>query len=154
MVMNDNPLTCPSVCVRHDNTEELSMLGTPSQYDRYTNPTKELLECFPNAFPERDYRIEFVFKEWSSLCPKTGQPDTGQIIVQYVPDLKCVETKSLKVYFLAYRNEGMFMETIVNNILSDLVDILSPRAINVTGIFATRGGTDITIQASYSAESA
>jgi 7-cyano-7-deazaguanine reductase len=110
-----------------------------------------ILEAFPNPRPERDYEIEFVFPEFTSVCPVTGQPDFATITVQYVPDRHCVEMKSLKLYFFAYRNKGIFYEAVVNQILDDLVGMLRPRWMTVVGQFAVRGGTAGTVTAEYDA---
>jgi 7-cyano-7-deazaguanine reductase len=110
-----------------------------------------ILEAFPNPRPQRDYQIEFVFPEFTSVCPVTGQPDFATITVRYVPDRQCVEMKSLKLYFFAYRNKGIFYEAVVNTILDDLVAALSPRRMTVIGQFAVRGGTAGTVTAEYDA---
>ena len=110
---------------------------------------RSILEAFPNPRPERDYQIEFVFPEFTSVCPVTGQPDFATITVRYVPDRQCVEMKSLKLYFFAYRNKGIFYEGVVNTILDDLVAALGPRRMTVIGQFAVRGGTAGTVTAEY-----
>jgi 7-cyano-7-deazaguanine reductase len=110
-----------------------------------------ILEAFPNPRPGRDYQVEFVFPEFTSVCPVTGQPDFATITVRYVPDRQCVEMKSLKLYFFAYRNKGIFYEAVVNTILDDLVAALSPRRMTVIGQFAVRGGTAGTVTAEYDA---
>jgi 7-cyano-7-deazaguanine reductase len=110
---------------------------------------RTILEGFPNPRPERDYQIEFVFPEFTSVCPVTGQPDFATITVRYVPDRSCVEMKSLKLYFYAFRNKGIFYESVVNTILDDLVAVLSPRRMTVIGQFAVRGGTAGTVTAQY-----
>ena len=99
-------------------------------------PLAEQLETFANPNPGRDYVIDIVCPEFTSVCPVTGQPDFATITVVYVPDKKCVEMKSLKLYFLAYRNKGIFYESVVNTILDDLVAVLRPRRMTVTGDFA------------------
>lgn len=132
-----------------DNVSKLTQLGTPTMYDRYSNPTPEMLETFDNLYPERDYLVEYIFCEFTSLCPKTGAPDFATVSVRYIPDKLCVETKSLKQYYLAYRNEGSFMESLINKILEDLVKVCSPRQMEVIGNFNARGGTDINIKAMY-----
>jgi 7-cyano-7-deazaguanine reductase len=118
---------------------------TPAQIAR----PRSILESFANPQPQRDYEIQFVFPEFTSLCPVTGQPDFATITVRYVPDRLCVEMKSLKLYFFAYRNKGIFYEAVVNTILDDLVDLLKPRRMTVIGEFAVRGGTAGTITARY-----
>jgi 7-cyano-7-deazaguanine reductase len=110
-----------------------------------------ILEAFPNPQPGRDYTVEFVFPEFTSVCPVTGQPDFATITVRYIPDRQCVEMKSLKLYFFAYRNKGIFYEAVVNTILDDLVRALRPRWMRVIGEFAVRGGTAGTVTAEYDA---
>lgn len=104
-----------------------------------TQASKQL-ETFDNAAPERDYTIHIETPEFTCLCPKTGQPDFATIKIDYVPDLKCVELKSLKLYFWTYREEGGFHEKLTNQILTDLVAAIDPRFMRVTGIFNVRGG--------------
>jgi 7-cyano-7-deazaguanine reductase len=99
-----------------------------------------ILDTFENPRPGRDYQIKFVSSEFTSVCPVTGQPDFATITIDYVPDRLCVEMKSLKLYFFAYRNKGIFYEAIVNTILDDLVAALDPREMTVIGDFAVRGG--------------
>ena len=132
-----------------DNTKNLTKLGSHKTKYQYKNPNADMLEAFINQYPHRDYMTEFVFNEFTSLCPKTGQPDFAKITVSYVADKKCIETKSLKMYYLAYRNEGMFMETIVNKILEDCVFVIHPKNMLVQGEFNARGGTAINVVASY-----
>jgi 7-cyano-7-deazaguanine reductase len=110
---------------------------------------RTILDKFSNPNPNRDYEIQFVFREFTSICPVTGQPDFATIRIVYVPDKKCVEMKSLKLYFLAYRNKGIFFESVVNTILDDLVWALSPRRMTVTGEFSARGGTAATVTACH-----
>jgi len=110
---------------------------TPEQVE---NPVT-ILDTFANPRPGRDYDVQFVFPEFTSICPVTGQPDFATITLTYTPDQKCVEMKSLKLYFLAYRNKGIFYEGVVNTILDDLVSRLSPRRMVVVGQFNARGGT-------------
>ena len=107
------------------------------------------LETFENPHPNRHYVIEHVAPEFTSLCPKTGQPDFGTIEIQYVADALCVELKSLKFYLQGYRNVGAFYEDVVNRILDDLVAALGSRRITVTGKFTSRGGMRSTVTASY-----
>src|SRR6476661_3962625 len=92
---------------------------------------REILETFENQFPSRDYVIEIVCPEFTSVCPKTGQPDFGTLTITYTPAAKCVELKSLKLYLQQFRNEGIFYETVTNRILDDLVAVLSPRRIQL-----------------------
>ena len=130
--------------------QHLSHLGSKSHLtDAEIAKPRTILEAFPNPRPQRDYEIKFVFPEFTSMCPVTGQPDFATITVQYVPDQRCVEMKSLKLYFLAYRNKGIFYEAAVNAILDDLVATLGPRRMTVTGDFAVRGGTAGTVTATY-----
>ena len=112
-----------------------------------------ILDAFDNPRPERDYEIEFVFPEFTSVCPVTGQPDFATITVRYIPDRKCVEMKSLKLYFFSFRNKGIFYESVVNTILDDLAAVLKPRYMQVTGEFAVRGGTAGTNTAEHHADS-
>jgi 7-cyano-7-deazaguanine reductase len=112
---------------------------------------RTILDTFPNPRPGRDYEIKFIFPEFTSMCPVTGQPDFATITVQYIPNKLCVEMKSLKLYYLAYRNKGIFYEAVVNTILDDLVAALKPRSMTVTGDFAARGGTTGIITATHAA---
>jgi 7-cyano-7-deazaguanine reductase len=114
------------------------------------NP-RSILDAFPNPRPGRDYEIEFVFPEFTSVCPVTGQPDFATITIRYIPEQSCVEMKSLKLYFFAYRNKGIFYEAVVNQILDDLVAVLKPREMTVHGEFTVRGGTKGCVTAEYSA---
>ncbi|HZV12406.1 MAG TPA: preQ(1) synthase [Candidatus Kapabacteria bacterium] len=109
----------------------------------------DLLEVFPNAYPQRDYTISHVNPEFTSVCPKTGLPDFGTITVNYVPDKICVELKALKMYYLQYRNYGAFYESVINMILDDLVKVCKPRSMEVIGEFSTRGGLNSTVIATY-----
>jgi 7-cyano-7-deazaguanine reductase len=110
---------------------------------------RSILEIFANPKPGRSYQIELVFPEFTSVCPVTGQPDFATITVSYVPRRWCVEMKSLKLYYFAYRNKGIFYEAAVNSILDDLAAALKPRRMTVIGQFAVRGGTAATITAHY-----
>src|SRR2546428_1225435 len=98
-------------------------------------PAEDQLGTFPNQYANRDYTIEIVCPEFTSLCPKTGQPDFGTITFSYVPDATCVELKSLKLYLQRYRNQGAFYETVVNRLLDDFVRACSPRRCRVVGAF-------------------
>jgi 7-cyano-7-deazaguanine reductase len=106
------------------------------------------LETFPNPRPDRDYEIDIRCPEFTSMCPKTGLPDFGEIRIQYVPGDTCIELKSLKYYMLDYRNQGIFYEAATNKILDDLVAACSPRRMTVTGSFTARGGITTTVIAS------
>jgi len=112
-------------------------------------PDSTKLETFENPRPGREYTIEIVAPEFSSVCPITGQPDFGTIIIQYVPNKLCIELKSFKLYIFTFRNEGAFYETIVNQILDDMVKLLNPRKIEVTGEFTPRGGISTNVNAVY-----
>jgi 7-cyano-7-deazaguanine reductase len=107
------------------------------------------LETFPNRHPGRDYEIEIRCPEFTSVCPKTGQPDFGTIVIRYVPDKICLELKSLKLYLHDYRNQGIFYEHVTNTILDDLVAALKPRRMAVEGDFNVRGGIGTVVRASY-----
>jgi 7-cyano-7-deazaguanine reductase len=107
------------------------------------------LETFPNPRPERDYHIEIRCPEFTSMCPKTGMPDFGEILIRYVPDRACLELKALKYYLLEYRNRGIFYESATNQILDDLVAACGPRRMTVTGAFSARGGITTTVVAEY-----
>ncbi len=117
--------------------------------DAQIEQPRSILDTFDNPKPQRDYEIKFVFPEFTSMCPVTGQPDFATITVSYAPDQRCVEMKSLKLYFLAYRNKGIFYESVVNTILDDLVAVLQPRRMTVVGDFAVRGGTAGTVTATH-----
>lgn len=108
-----------------------------------------ILEAFDNPRPGRDYEVKFVFPEFTSVCPVTGQPDFATITLAYVPERLCVEMKSLKLYYFAYRNKGIFYEAVVNTICDDLVSLLKPRRMTVIGEFAVRGGTAGTVTVRY-----
>jgi 7-cyano-7-deazaguanine reductase len=111
-----------------------------------------MLETFDNQYPDREYTIEIVCPEFTSVCPKTGQPDFGTLTIRYVPAAKCVELKSLKLYLQQYRNEGIFYENVTNRILDDLTAALQPRQMTLTAAFSARGGITTTVTASYRAE--
>lgn len=129
---------------------KLTQLGSRSILtDRQIASPRTILEAFDNPCPGRDYQIEFVFPEFTSVCPVTGQPDFATITIRYIPDRRCVEMKSLKLYFLSFRNKGIFYEAVVNRILDDLVHTLQPRQMTVIGQFAVRGGTAGTVTVDY-----
>jgi 7-cyano-7-deazaguanine reductase len=111
----------------------------------------KLLETFENRSPHRDYKIEIRAPEFTSLCPKTGQPDFGTITITYTPAARCVELKSLKFYLQSFRNEGIFYENVTNAILDDLVGVLSPRWMKVESAFNSRGGMTETVTVQYAA---
>jgi 7-cyano-7-deazaguanine reductase len=110
---------------------------------------RAMLETFENAYPDREYAIEIVCPEFTSVCPKTGQPDFGVLTIDYVPAAKCVELKSLKLYLQQYRNEGIFYEMATNRILDDLVAAIEPRRLTLTAAFTPRGGITTKVTVSY-----
>ncbi len=111
------------------------------------------LELFDNPNPRRDYRIIIRCPEFTSVCPRTGQPDFGQIIIEYCPDKTCIELKSLKFYMQSYRNEGIFYEALTNRILDDLSGVCRPRWMKVTATFTPRGGISAEVVAEYTKKS-
>ncbi|MBX3417144.1 MAG: preQ(1) synthase [Pirellulaceae bacterium] len=115
--------------------------------------SQNLLESFDNQFPGRDYVIEISCPEFTSVCPKTGQPDFGELVFRYVPDQKCVELKSLKMYLQSFRNQGIFYENVTNSILDDFVSVIQPRRVELTAMFTPRGGLSSTIVCEYSQQS-
>ncbi|MEA2708741.1 MAG: 7-cyano-7-deazaguanine reductase [Phycisphaerales bacterium] len=135
-------------------TQHLSRLGRNATLsDALIASPRKILESFANPKPQRDYEIKFVFPEFTSMCPVTGQPDFATITVAYVPDERCVEMKSLKLYFFSFRNKGIFYEAVTNRILDDLVAVIQPRRMTVVGEFAVRGGTAGTVTATHEAAS-
>lgn len=115
-------------------------------------PSGDILEVFPNKYPKRDYLITFDCPEFTSVCPVTGQPDFGKIVIEYIPDQYCIESKSLKLYLGSYRNEGSFAEQIVNRVLEDAVAACRPRSMLVRGEFTARGGIAIKVEAAHTAD--
>ena len=109
----------------------------------------EPIETFPNPEPSRDYEIVIRCPEFTSLCPKTGLPDFGEIRISYVPDARCIELKALKHYLVGFRDRGVFYERLTNQILDDLVAACSPRRMVVVGDFSVRGGITTTVTARY-----
>src|SRR5271157_2597693 len=112
-------------------------------------PVRDMLETFENQYPGRDYVIEIVCPEFTSVCPKTGQPDFGTLTFNYVPEMKCVELKSLKLYLQQFRNEGIFYENATNRILDDLVAVAAPREMTLVATFTPRGGITTTVTARH-----
>ena len=110
---------------------------------------RTLLETFENQFPARDYEIKIVAPEFTSVCPKTGQPDFGTVTITYTPDKKCVELKSLKYYLQSYRNQGIFYEHVTNTIMDDLVAIIQPAFMKIEASFSARGGITETVTVKY-----
>lgn len=127
------------------NEQELAgvtLLGAGhTQYP--TDYAPQMLEAFPNKHPERDYLVTLRCPEFTSLCPKTGQPDFANIIINYIPGDLMVESKSLKLYLFSFRNHGDFHEDCVNIIMNDLIELMHPRYIEVLGQFTPRGGIAI-----------
>ncbi len=115
---------------------------------RGEQPAKRL-ETFPNHHPGRDYVITLRTEEFTCVCPVTGQPDFARLIIQYIPDRKILESKSLKLYLWSFRNQGVFHEHAANTVLDKLVKALSPRWCRVTADFAARGGISITVEAEH-----
>ncbi len=109
---------------------------------------RNVLETFENPNPGRDYTIEIVCPEFTSVCPKTAQPDFGTLTITYVPDARCVELKSLKFYLQQFRNQGVYYETVTNQILDDLAAVLRPRRMTLTAAFTPRGGITTTVTVS------
>jgi 7-cyano-7-deazaguanine reductase len=109
------------------------------------------IETFPNPRPGRDFEISISCPEFTSVCPKTGLPDFGEIRISYVPDERCVELKSLKYYLIEFRNRGIFYESVTNQILDDLVAVCRPRRMTVVGDFSVRGGIKTVVTAAYDA---
>ena len=113
---------------------------------------KKILETFKNEYPERDYTITHTAPEFTSVCPKTGQPDFAIMILEYVPDELCVELKSYKFYLNSFRNDGIYFESVTNKILNDLVEIVKPRYMKLTAEFNARGGISSVIEVEYEKE--
>lgn len=133
---------------RAKDTEGLSLLGEkkagyPSTY------APEVLETFENRHKENDYWVKFNCPEFTSLCPITGQPDFATLYISYVPDVRMVESKSLKLYLFSFRNHGDFHEDVVNTVMKDLIKLMDPRYIEVWGKFLPRGGISIDPYANY-----
>ena len=116
-----------------------------------TEPSRQILDSFPNSHPSRDYTIFLETEDFSSVCPVTGQPDYAEISIEYVPAARCIETKSLKYYLASFRNTPAFNEQIVNRILEDLIATCSPKRMTVRGAFASRGGLSLTVEATHEA---
>lgn len=131
--------------------EELknSVLGKKISKFEFEKPSSSILETFQNRYPNRNYSIELKIPEFTCLCPLTGQPDFATICIKYIPDKKCIESKSLKLYFFSFRNFSEFHEDCVNRILEDLVCVCEPNWIHVEGKFNARGGISITPRAEY-----
>jgi 7-cyano-7-deazaguanine reductase len=124
-------------------------LGNQGTEYKYAEPTKDTLETFINKHQTNDYLVDFKCPEFTSLCPKTGQPDFATIHISYVPNVNMVESKSLKLYLFSYRNHGDFHEDCTNKIMKDLVSVMEPKWIRVVGDFTPRGGISIAAVAEY-----
>lgn len=122
--------------------EKLNLLG--NQHTEYSSDySPDVLETFDNAHPDNEYVVTFDCPEFTTLCPKTGQPDFGHIYISYIPRKKMVESKSLKLYLFSFRNHGDFHEDCVNIIMKDLWNLMDPKYLEVRGIFMPRGGISI-----------
>lgn len=128
--------------------EGISLLGN-QQTEYRDNYSPEVLETFENKHPDNEYLVTLDCPEFTSLCPKTGQPDFGHIIISYIPRQRMVESKSLKLYLFSFRNHGDFHEDCVNIIMKDLVQLMDPKYIEVSGLFNPRGGIRILPFANY-----
>ena len=137
--MNDNGVT---------ENKDISLLGKQGVQYGY-DYTPEILEIFENKHPGNDYWVKFNCPEFTSLCPITGQPDFATMYISYVPDKRMVESKSLKLYLVSFRNHGDFHEDVVNIIMKDLIKLMDPRYIEVWGKFLPRGGISIDPYANY-----
>lgn len=137
-----------SYSMTQDPSEGLTILKR-GKTDYPESPEEAKLETFANKYPQRDYVVDFDCPEFTSMCPITGQPDFAKIRITYIPDLTCIESKSLKLYLFSFRNVGMFHEEITNRILDDLVAACQPRWAQVRGIMNPRGGISIDVTAQY-----
>jgi len=131
------------------NMTEPSDLENLTQLGKGVTRPSQQLETFPNRHPDRDYTVTLVTHEFTCLCPATGQPDFAKITICYIPDQRIVESKSLKLYFWSFRDQGVFHEHVTNVILDDLVAALEPRWCEVNADFGVRGGIAITVRAEY-----
>jgi len=129
------------------NTKKIDLAGLTLLGNK-AKPVRKL-ETFPNHNDSRDYTVTLQTEEFTCVCPKTGQPDFAKIKIQYIPDKKIIESKSLKLYLWSFRDEGVFHEHVTNIILDDLVAALKPRWCKVSAEFAVRGGIAITVDAEY-----
>lgn len=131
--------------------KDITLLGA-SHTTYPTDYAPEVLETFDNKHPENEYLVTFNCPEFTSLCPKTGQPDFAKIIINYIPRVKMVESKSLKLYLFSFRNHGDFHEDCVNIIMKDLIKLMDPKYLEVIGLFTPRGGISIYPFANYADE--
>ncbi len=131
-------------------------MNTSSSYDELQTHVRDLktptIETWENKYNDRNYTIEITNLEFSAVCPKTGLPDYATICITYIPDMHCVELKSLKEYFVFFRDVGIFHEHVVNKVLEDFVNACQPRSAEVTGDFNIRGGMKTVVSASYKRE--
>jgi 7-cyano-7-deazaguanine reductase len=133
-------------------SEDLSLSILGSNVAQPTNPDDATLETIPNRWPNSNYVVNLYCEEFTCICPITGQPDFGKIVISYVPKEKLVESKALKLYLGSYRNQGIFHEFVVNKICNDLKEVLHPKKLEVKGEFRPRGGIAIVPIASYNEE--
>lgn len=133
---------------KRTDLEDISLLGN-QQVNYCFNYTPEILESFANKHPDNDYFVKFNCPEFTSLCPITSQPDFATIYISYVPGLKMVESKSLKLYLFSFRNHGDFHEDCINIIMKDLIKLMDPKYIEVWGKFTPRGGISIDPYCNY-----
>lgn len=131
-----------------EEVKDLSLLGN-QQVSYSSNYNPDILETFDNKHPNHDYFVKFNCPEFTSLCPITGQPDFAAITISYVPDVKMVESKSLKLYLFSFRNHGDFHEDCINIIMEDLIKVMNPKYIEVWGKFTPRGGISIDPYCNY-----
>ena len=130
-----------------EQEDSLTLLGGDTRYEYNYNP--EVLETFDNKHPGNDYWVSLVCPEFTSLCPITGQPDFATVYIHYIPGVKMVESKSLKLYLFSFRNHGDFHEDCINIIMKDLITLMEPKYIEVFGKFSPRGGISIYPYANY-----
>ena len=123
------------------NHDELTLLGSKAAIPTTYDPS--VLETFTNAHPDRDYLVTLRCPEFTTLCPITGQPDFATLLINYIPDQRMVESKSLKLYLFGFRNHGDFHEDVTNIIMNDLIALMEPKYIEVKGLFTSRGGIAI-----------
>lgn len=145
--MHNDSVNNPAKPVNDREKDGLKLLGKETNY--HSNYAPEVLETFQNMHPDNDYWVQFNCPEFTSLCPITGQPDFAEIKIMYIPDKRMVESKSLKLYLFSFRNHGDFHEDCVNIIMKDLIKLMDPKYIEVTGLFLPRGGISIYPYANY-----
>ncbi len=145
--MYDDSENSEAMPINDRSKDGLQLLGKETNY--HSDYAPEVLETFQNMHPDNDYWVQFNCPEFTSLCPITGQPDFAEIKIMYIPDKKMVESKSLKLYLFSFRNHGDFHEDCVNIIMKDLIKLMDPKYIEVTGLFLPRGGISIYPYANY-----